>query len=605
MVIRTRHLAWRAVLVWILVSTCTWAQSTVSPSRPIEANIKLAALADRYFEQWQALYPLEALEATGDVRFEDKLEITIAPAHRAKIAALYRDVLRQLATIPEHQLADADRLTYMVLKNEVSMRLAYLDYPDYLVPIDQYGGVPVKVAQYGSGQDAQPLKTVTHYENYLTRLNRLPAWTEQAIANMHEGIKRGITQPKPLIERGLPAIAALTEKEIDKNVFYRAIKNMPATFAQEDRDRLAAAYRTSIETRLLPAMTRLYDFLKTEYLPACRSTAGIGALPNGRKIYALAVRNYTTASLTPEAIHNIGLKEVARIRNEMEKVKAAYQFEGNLNDFMKWHNELPANRPFKTEQEILDAYRMLNEKIMPQLPTLFGRSPKAPLDIRPEPELTRATASPHYSAPAADGSRPGIFWAIINDPAQYRTTGMTALFIHEGQPGHHFHIALQAELPLPKFRKYGWSDAYGEGWALYAESLGNEMGVYNDPNAYMGRLYLELHRAIRLVTDTGLHAKDWTREQTMQYMMETEGANESAARRATERYMAWPGQALAYKIGELKIIELRERARKKLGERFSIRDYHDEVLKNGALPLNLLEARIDAWISRQLAVGVK
>ncbi len=578
---------------------------TTAGATPAAASVakdpgaKLAQLADRYYDSWADLYPIDALEATGEAKYEDKFTITIAPANRAKADALYRRVLKELAAIPEAKLKDSDRVTYAILKNEVGMRLAELSYPDYLQPIDQFGGVPVQVAQYGNGLSAQPMKTVANYEHYLKRLEGLPAWVDQAIANMRAGIKQGVTQPRPLIERVLPAIEPLTLDDLDKNVFTLALRSFPESFTPQDRERLSAAYRASTTSRLAPAMKKLRAFLKDEYLPACRTTAGIGALPKGAKLYETQVRFYTTTNMTPDEIHELGLKEVARIRGEMQKVRMAYKFDGTLNEFLKWIGEQPSTKPFKTEQEIVDAFRQLNQKVMTKLPDLFGRMPKAPLDIRVEPELTKATASPHYSGPSADGTRPGIFWAVIDDPTQYRATFVTALFLHEGQPGHHFHAALQSELPLPKFRKFGWSDAYGEGWALYAESLGNEMGVYDKPIDYLGRLGAELHRAIRLVTDTGLHAKGWTREQTMQYMMDTEGSGEGGARRATERYMAWPGQALAYKIGELKIIELRERARQKLGERFRLKDFHDLVLKDGAMPLSLLEKRVDAWIAAQ------
>jgi uncharacterized protein (DUF885 family) len=285
----------------------------------------------------------------------------------------------------------------------------------------------------------------------------------------------------------------------------------------------------------------------------------------------------------------------------MDKIRVGYKFDGSTTAFLKWHDSQAEFRPFKSEREVLDAYGALNKKIAEKLPALFGRMPKAPLDIRPEPELTRATASDHYSQPAADGSRPGVFYAVIEDPAKYSTTGMTTLFLHEGQPGHHFHIALQQELALPKFRKHGWITAFGEGWALYAETLGREMGLYEDPNALLGHLKDELLRAVRLVTDTGLHSKGWTREQTMQYMMDNEGVVEAEARRATERYMAWPGQALAYKVGALKIQELRERAAQKLGAKFSLKGFHDQVLSDGVLPLSVLEAKIDGWIKEQRA----
>jgi len=574
------------------------AAGGAAPPKMTEGE-KLAAIAERYFQDRLVLNPIEGTQVTGDAKYEGELEIDIAPVHRVKQRALYQRVQGEQAALNVKLLSPADELTRSLLENEVKMRLELLRFPGDLLPIDQYGGLPVYIAQFGTGQDIQPLKTVENYRNYLKRLDKLPAWVDQAMINMRAGIERGVVQPRVLIERSLPSLKALTTQDLDKSAFNLAIRKMPAAFSAADRDMLAAAYREAIETRLVPAMTKLVAFLEKDYLPKCRTTSGIDAIPNGRAWYEFMVRYYTTTKLKPDEIHAIGLKEVARIRREMEKVKAAYKFKGTLGEFFKYHEELPENRPFKTEQEVLDAYAGLNRKILEKLPQLFGRAPKAPLEIRAEPELTRSTASDHYSSPAVDGSRPGVFYAVIEDASKYANTGMATLFLHEGQPGHHYHLALQQELPLPKFRRHGGSTAYTEGWALYAETLGRDMGLYEDPNAYLGHLSDELLRAVRLVTDTGLHTKGWTREKTIQYMIDMQGYSESEARRATERYMAWPGQALAYKIGSLKIQELRDRAKARLGDRFSLKDYHDQVLGDGALPLNLLEAKIDSWIAAQ------
>ncbi len=558
---------------------------------------RLAAIAEKYFLDGLDLNPLAGTQITADAKYEDKLNVSIAPAHRAKVIALIKRVQGELKSVNIKALSAADKLTYDLLVEELRDDLEGFSFPGELLPVDQYGGLPVYVAQFGSGEQIQPLKTVANYRNYLKRLQVLPKWTEQAIVNMKEGMRRGIVRPKPLIQSGLPAFKALTEADVEKNPFYLAIKRMPATFGDAEKAELSAAYRNVITTELQPAMARFYAFLEKQYLPKCRDSAGISAIPGGKKWYDYAVRHYTTTKMTPEAIHELGLKEVARIRGEMDKIRQGYKFEGTLTEFLKWGEEAPQFRPFKTEQEVLDAYGALNKKIMAKLPELFGRAPKAPLEIRLEPELTRATASDHYSSPATDGSRPGVFFAVVMDPTKYATTGMTTLFLHEGQPGHHYHIALQQELPLPNFRKHGGYTAYTEGWALYGETLGHEMGLYKDPNAYLGHLNDELLRAVRLVTDTGLHIKGWTREQTIKYMMDTQGYSEMESRRATERYMAWPGQALAYKIGSLKIQELRARASTKLGSKFSLRDFHDLVLSNGAVPLTVLEKNVDAWIA--------
>jgi uncharacterized protein (DUF885 family) len=591
-----RNLTWRLLGV-LSFGAISIASHALSPKMP--ASESLAALADRYFEERLMRDPLQGSQLLGEARFEDKLAITIAPAWLAAEKAALETVKRDLARIPVAQLNAQDKLTHALLADEVRDALESFNYPGHLMPIDHFGGLPVYLAQLGSGEQIQPLKTATQFENYWKRLSQLAKWNDQAMTNMREGLKRGVVLPRVLIDRALPSLRALTEPDFDKSPFSLAIKAMPKEMAEADRVRLTRDYRVLFESSLLPSMQMLVTFMEQEYLPKGRSTAGLNALPGGRAWYAHAIRHHTTTPMTADAIHALGLKEVARIRTEMDKIRQHYKFEGTVTQFLKWHFEQPQFRPFKTEKDVLDAYAALNTKLVKLLPQYFGRAPKAPLEIRPEPELTRATASDHYSSPAPDGSRPGVFYAVIEDATKYRTTGMTTLFLHEGQPGHHYHIALQQELPLPKFRKHGWYTAYGEGWALYAETLGHEFGLYGDPNAYLGHLQDALLRAVRLVTDTGLHAKGWTREKTMQYMMDTEGVPEGEARRATERYMAWPGQALGYKVGELKIQQLRQRAKERLGRRFSLRDFHDMVLSDGALPLSVLEKKVDAWVLAQ------
>jgi uncharacterized protein (DUF885 family) len=557
-------------------------------------------IVERYFQDGLALNPLAGTQITGEEKYEDKLEVNISPDFRARAKALLISTERELKSVRRGALNAADQVSYDLLAEEIRDRLEGMTFPSELMPIDQFGALPVYVAQFGSGQQIQPLKTVRNYYNYLKRLEVLPQWAAQAELNMREGMRRGIVRPKALIVSGLPAFKALGEKEIEKNPFWTAIKAMPEGFSDADRDAITKAYREAIDKRLQPAFAKFAEFVEKEYLPVCQDKAGRDAIPGGREWYAYAVRNYTTTRMTPEQIHDLGVKEVARIRGEMAKVQAHFKHTGSLTEFLKWAEDAPQFRPFKTEKEVLDAYAAINDRIKAKLPELFGRSPKAPLEIRPEPELTRATASDHYSSPAMDGSRPGVFYAVIMDPAKYNVTGMATLMIHEGQPGHHYHIALQQELALPSFRKHGWNTAYGEGWALYAETLGREMGLFDDPASYLGHLNDELLRAVRLVTDTGLHAKGWTREETIKYMMDTQGYSEHESKRATERYMAWPGQALAYKIGSLKIQELRERASRKLGKKFSLRDFHDLVLFDGAVPLTVLEKKVDAWIGQRL-----
>jgi len=563
------------------------------------AGSALADAAARYFADKMELDPLNASATLAAPRYEGRLTITIAPAEVARTRALNERVKRELASIDAAALGERDRLTRELLLGEVQLAIDGDAFPAHLMPIDHYGGVPVLLSMLGSGEQLQPLKTTTDYDNYLKRLQRLPDWNAQAIANMREGVRRGYTVPRALVETALPTFTKLAEPDFDKSDFSAALKIMPASFKPAERMRITQAYQRAFTEQVQPAMASLLGFLRGEYLSACRMSSGVWALPNGAAYYRHLVRVHTTSDLTPDAIHTLGLQEVARIRGEIAKVQTQLKFDGGPTEFLRWHAEQPRFRPYKSSQQIVDAYVALNQRITPQLTQWFGRTPKQPLAIRPVPEIQVASGGSYYNPPAPDGSRPGTFFVWVDEPGKVNDSIVSSLLLHEGQPGHHFQMSMQQELGLPEFRKYGWSTAYGEGWALYAETLGRELGLYDDPNQYLGHLKLELMRAVRLVTDTGLHAKGWSREQSIQYMMETEGVSESDARNATERYMAFPGQALGYKIGALKFQALRERARASLGDKFSAREFHDLVLSEGTLPLDVLDRLVDAWIARR------
>jgi uncharacterized protein (DUF885 family) len=591
-----RAFALRSAL--LLALPCLAAPAHAAASRRSSASARLQALADDYYRERYALFPLDGTENVGDPAYEAEFEIDIAPANRARERALYERTLAGLKGVETTALTRDERLTHGLLAYEATHRLALLSHPSHLLPIHQMDSMPVRLAQWAGGTGPQPLRSVAHYEHFLQRLGKLPAWIDQAIANMEQGIAFGVVQPKPLIERTLPQLDALLPADPAQSPYLLGVRNMPADIGEADRARLSAAYRRTIDDAVAPAVRRLRSFLAERYLPHCRDSAGLGALPGGAAWYRTQLAWSTTTTASPEQIHELGLKEVARIRGEMDKLRQRFGFEGDLAAFFKSLDDKPELRPFHDESEVLAAYARLNRQVMAALPKLFERAPKAPLEIRAVEPMRRDTASDYYSPPAADGSRPGMFYAVVRDPAKYRTTQMAALFLHEGQPGHHYQMALQQELAVPKFRRALWYDAYGEGWALYAEGLGRDIGLYEDPNAYLGRLFMELHRALRLVVDTGLHAKGWSREQTMDYLMAMEGSKPQQARAATERYMAWPGQALAYKVGELKILELRERAKAALGPRFDIRAFHTQVLGDGPMPLSMLETKIDAWIEQ-------
>jgi uncharacterized protein (DUF885 family) len=596
--LRLAALATAVALAFSPVANSIAAEAAAVPrTSAAPAHKALLAIADQYYDAAARFEPIGATE-NGDNRFDDQLGMSIAPAKRAQQFKLYRQFAARLKAIRRTQLDSADRINYDILSYELHGLLAMERFPEHLLPINQMDSVPVTLANYAGGEASQPIGTVKEYEAYLSRVAQLPAWIDQAIANMREGMKQGITEPKAIMESGLPQFKKLVSDTPESNIFYTPVTKLPATLADGDKQRLSAAYRQTIADKVMPAMARLATFLETEYVPACRTTTGLGALPDGAAWYQARVANATTTSLKPDEIHAIGLREVARIQGQFALLGPKLGYNGPAAGLPVWVAAQPKFYPFKTEDEVQAVYRKLNDVLDTKLPLMFTLQPKARLDLRLEPELSRATASDHYTAPAGDGSRPGVFWSVVNDPAKYGSPGMTTLFLHEGKPGHHFHIALMQELNLPNFRKYGGNNAYTEGWALYAETLGKEMGLFEDPAQYFGHLNDELLRATRLVVDTGMHAQGWTREQSIQYMHDTLGYD-AVAKSETERYMAWPGQALGYKIGALKIVELRQRAAAALGDKFSLPKFHAVVLGDGTLPLALLEEKVDRWIASQ------
>jgi uncharacterized protein (DUF885 family) len=562
----------------------------------VQAGQRLDAVAAAYYEANARFDPINATES-GDARFDDQLGLSIAPAVRARQYALYRGFAQRLRAIDRAALSDKGRINYDILDYELATELRFARFPTHLLPITQMDSMPVTLANYASGQGAQPLTTVKQYRAYLNRLNQLPAWIDQAIANMREGVRRGITAPRAAMASAAPQFNKLLAARPEDSIFYAPVTRFPANFSAADQQALASAWRATIANKLNPALARLSTYIDTEYLPAARTSTGWDALPQGADWYRARVASQTTTTLTPEQIHAIGVREVARIQGEFAIVGPKMGYTGPASGLPDWVAAQDKFRPFTTDQQVIDVYRKLDAQLRIKLPAMFTLMPKAPLDLRLEPELSRATASDHYSAPAADGSRPGVFWSVVNDPTQYGSTGMVTLFLHEGQPGHHFHIALLQELGLPNYRKFGGNNAFTEGWALYAETLGKEMGLFDKPEDYFGHLNDEMLRAVRLVVDTGMHKQGWSREQAIAYVRATLGYTEADARNQVERYMVWPGQALGYKIGALKIVELRQRAQAALGANFSLPKFHEIVLEDGTMPLSLLEAKVERWIA--------
>jgi uncharacterized protein (DUF885 family) len=580
------------------------AQAATPPATPTPsaaaAERQLDRLAARFYDTRARFDPLLYATANGDSRYDDQIGMAIAPKVRALYFAANHRLLDELHRLAGARLSDKARLNHAILEFEIRSQLDLERFPEHLLPLNHFDNIPSTLANYASGTGSQPLATPAQYRAYLARLEQLPAWIDQAIANMKEGVKKGIVQPKAITAKMLPQFRQLAASDPEASIFYTPIKNLPAGFSDQDRQNLTAGYRQAAQ-KIAAALARLNTYLEKDYLPAGRETAGYGALPDGAAWYQARIRNNTNLDLTPAEIHALGEKEVARIQQQMAALAPKLGYDGPLKTFPQWVAAQPRFKPFTSDREVLDRYRAIYGAVEAKLPQYFSLLPKAKLDIQLEPELTRATASDHYTPVAADGSHPGVFWAVVNDPKDYSTVGMTTLFLHEGVPGHHLHAALLKELPLPDFRKFFTEHpsaaAYTEGWALYCETLGREFGLYDDPAAYYGHLNDELLRAVRLVVDTGMHAQGWSREKAVAYMMDNLGYSEASAANQVERYMVWPGQALAYKVGALKILDLRAQAQRELGPKFSYARFHEVVLGDGTLPLPILQAQVEKWIA--------
>jgi uncharacterized protein (DUF885 family) len=475
-----------------------------------------------------------------------------------------------------------------------------MQYRSHLQPINQFYSIGNSFAQLGSGTSVHPFESVKDYDDFLSRVDDFVVIMDQAISNMKTGIKEDIVQPRILMEKVLPQLEAQITDNVEESLFYNPIKNMPKEFSEADRERLTAAFRSAIAEKIVPAYERMLGFMSGEYLEAARDSVGMLDLPGGEEWYAFLVRQRTTTDLSPQEIHQIGLDEVARIHGEMQGVMSEVNFEGDLKEFFELLNT--DDRFYYDEpEELIQGYRDMAERIESLTPKLFSVFPKADFEVRAvEPFREQSASGGQYRRGTPDGSRPGVFFANTYDIKARPKWAMESLFLHEAIPGHHFQLSIQQEVEgLPRFRRFGGYTAFTEGWGLYAESLGRELGVYTDPYQYFGALNAELWRAIRLVVDTGLHYKGWSRQDVLDYMYENSAVKEARAVSEAERYMAIPGQALAYKIGQLKILELRDRAEEALGDRFDVKAFHTVVLTDGALPLNMLEAKIDRWIEAQ------
>ena len=542
----------------------------------------------------------------GDMRFADRLSDYPSDAYFTAERRAAQQELAALARIDRSRLTPDEQISYDVFKWQRELDLRGLTGELLAVsavrPIDHFSGLHTNFAELSSGEGAAPYKTLEDYENGLKRMDAFVRQLDTSTVQMRKGLARDVVQPRLVMANVVEQLDAMLAEGVDGSSFMRPVNNFPAGISAADQARLKAAYARSVSTKIRPALTRLRTFVADEYLPKARPSVGLSDMPGGDKLYDYLVEVSTTTNMTPDQIHRIGLDEVKRIHGEMEKVKAEVGFTGTLQQFFEHIRTDPKFKPASREW-LQQEYVRIGKRLDATLPRLFSTLPKAPLDIRPVPALTeKGAARGSYNPGTPDGSRPGVFYFNAYDLPSRTTPSMETLYLHEGAPGHHFQISLaQENEALPKFQRFGGNTAFVEGWGLYAETLGKELGVYTDPYQYFGYLDSQLFRAIRLVVDTGIHSKGWTRDQTIQYILDNSSRGRSNATAETERYIAMPGQALAYKIGQLKISELRAKAERELGPKFDIRDFHAQVLMSGALPLSVLEAKIDRWIAAKKA----
>lgn len=582
----------------VLLSSCapTYLPS-VFPTGASAESRKLQTIFESYFEAYLDLYPTFASEI-GDHRYDDQLEIVISEEHIAAQRRLFQHTLSRLAGIKHEEIDTRERLYLEVLARGLRLGIEGEKFKSHLMPLRQLGSLAIEFPLMGSGSGVHPFRTVIDYDNFLKRIEGFEIWVDTAISNMQKGVEQGLVQPRVVIERALPQIQAMIVADPQSSLFYQPIVRMPGQFSEADRARLTRAYTEAIEQRIVPPYRRLLEYLKDKYLAKTRSTIALSDLPGGNAWYDHLVKTQTTTDLTPDQIFQLGQDEIARINKEMERLRDRHGFAGSLAEFSR-HLAASAPRTYASRSDLIQGYEAIRRTVTPQLAKLFGRIPKAPYEIRAIEEFRERAAPSQYWSASPDGSRPGIFYVNAANIEHSPRRVSEPLFLHEAVPGHHFQISLQQERDdLPRFQRFADYTAFVEGWALYAESLGLEVGLYREPAQYFSRLSSELFRAVRLVVDVGLHRKNWSREQAIKYLMDTAMSSESGAALEVDRYIAVPAQALGYKIGQLKVSSIRAKAEKTLGSKFDIRAFHDEMLTDGALPLDRLEAKMDRWIEQ-------
>ncbi|HTQ44982.1 MAG TPA: DUF885 domain-containing protein [Polyangiaceae bacterium] len=581
-------------------AACGPAVAPRTPSAAPDAS-KHDALQALFAQEWEYTMRDQPTYASslGDHRYDDRWP-DASPAAYAQRAAHARELQARIRALDPSGLSDEDRLSLQLFARENATQVEGEPFRLWHIVLDQREGIQT-AHELG---DAMPFATTRDYEAWIARLRALPAWMDQTIETMREGVKEHIVQPHVAMERVPAQIAKQIVDDPEKSPFYAPLRRMPASFAAADRDRLVQQTREAIAASVVPAYRRFRDFFAGEYLPACFPQPGAWQLPRGDEAYAYLARVHTTTNLTPRQIHDVGLREVARIRGEMVALMGRVGFKGTLPQFFAWLRGDPQFY-YPDASSLLEAYEATAKRIDPKLVLLFRTLPRTPYGVEPIPDVAAPdTTAAYYRDLAADGSRPGTFFVNLDKPESRPKWQMMALALHESVPGHHLQIALASEQTgLPDFRRHaGWT-AFVEGWGLYAESLGDEMGLYDDPYSKFGQLSYDMWRAVRLVVDTGMHAMKWDRQRAIDFFLENTPHPKLDVENEVDRYIAWPGQALAYKIGQLEIRRLREKAQGELGARFDVKAFHDVVLREGALPLDVLAQRVDAWIAASKASG--
>lgn len=582
------------------------------PSGRSAARKPIDSLFREYYDFKKRINPIEATKA-GFAAYQDQVTNYISRPYQEDLIRNYRKFLTELDGYDSASVTPAQWMSMEVMRWDCRIKLDGLtnplvtiaspmyDMPNFeLMPLLQIQSLHLYFSQLAGGQSLQPFRTVEDYDAWLRRVDAFLPFLDTAMVKMRQGVGRGLVLPKVLIERMIPQIDGLAHAPVEAHLFYQPINLMPETIPAAERERLTTAYADMVTNKVAPKYAALQTFLSQDYLPYGRETAGINVLPNGPETFQYLIRYFTTTNMTADDIHRMGKDEVARIRGEMEGVRMQLGFKGDLKAFF---DHVRTNRklmPFKKPEDVIANFNTIRTRVEGKLPELFALTPKGGFEVRRTEAFREASASAEFLPGSKDGSRPGVFYVPIRDVNQYNTYADEALFLHEAIPGHYYQLTLQQENEeLPDFLHPESISVFVEGWALYAESLGKELGLYEDPYQYFGMLSMEMHRAIRLVLETGIHAQGWTREQAIQYSLENEAESLEKITVEVERYMATPGAALCYKVGQLKIRELRTRAEKELGDAFDIRAFHTQVLGSGSLPLVLLEKKINRWIQSE------